>query len=196
MFVKSRRPRCVLGQKDTKDGPLCQITPEESGWYHAYVNKFLLGEADSFMAKKFRNRFCMSYPSYMALLDQVKSDNRFKHWCGNKSNCKKSSPVELLLLGLLRYLGRGWTFDDIEEQTAILCDVHPAFFHHFIDFGSTTLYLMHVLTPVNLAEAKSNMSEYTEAGFPGGVRSSNCTHITTERCKYNLKNNHLGAKSR
>ncbi len=47
MFVKSRRSRCVLGQrKDTEDGPLCVITPEESGWYCAYVNNFLLDEAD------------------------------------------------------------------------------------------------------------------------------------------------------
>ena len=147
------------------------------------------------MAKKFRNRFCMPCPSYMELLDQIKSDNRFERWCGDTWNGKKSSPVELLLLGSLRYLGRGWTFDDIEEQTAILCDVHRAFFHNFIDFGSTTLYSMHVLTPVNLAEAQSNMAEYSEAGFPGCFRASDCTHITTERCEYNLKNNHLGAKN-
>jgi hypothetical protein len=195
VFVKSRRPRCVLGRKDTEDGPLCQITPEESGWYRAYVNSFLLGEADLSMAKKFQNRFRMPYPSYMVLLDQIKSDKRFKRWCGNKSNRKKSSPIEILLLGLLRYLGRGWMPDDIKEQTAISCDVHRAFFYHFIDFGSTTLYSMHVLTPVNLAEAKSNMSEYAEAGFPGCVGLSDCTHLTTERCEYNLKNNHLGAKS-
>ena len=137
----------------------------------------------------------MPYPSYMELLDQIKSDNRFERWCGHKWNGKKSSPVELLLLGLLRYVGCGWTFDDIKEQTAILCDVHHAFFHNFIDFGSTTLYSMHVLTPVNLAEAQSNMAEYSEAGFPGCFRASDCTHITTERCEYNLKNNHLGAKS-
>ncbi len=39
-FVKSCSLRCVLGRKDTEDGPLCAITPEESGWYHAYVNNF------------------------------------------------------------------------------------------------------------------------------------------------------------
>jgi hypothetical protein len=53
VFVKLRHLRCVLGQKETEDGPLCQITPEESGWYCAYVNNFLLDEADSFMAKNF-----------------------------------------------------------------------------------------------------------------------------------------------
>ena len=191
-IVKSRRSRCVLGRKDTEDGPLCVITPEESGWYRAYVNNFLLEEPDSFMAKKFRNRFRLPYPSYKELLHQISSDSRFERWCGHKWNGKKSSPVQLLLLGTLRYLGRGWMFDDIEEQTA---SVHHNFFHKFIEFGSTTLYSMHVIKPFHLAEAQSNMSEYAEAGFPGCVGSTDCTHITTERCEYNLKNNHLGGKS-
>ena len=39
------------------------------------------------------------------------------------------------------------------------------------------------------------MQEYKVAGFPGCVGSTDCTHITTERCEYWLKNNHLGPKS-
>jgi hypothetical protein len=91
-------------------------------------------------------------------------------------------------------LGRGWTFDDIEEQTAISVSVHHNFSTKFIEFGSTTLYSMHVITPVNLTEVQTNMAEYAEAGFPGCVGATD-THIPTERCEYNLKNNHLGAKS-
>jgi hypothetical protein len=30
-----------------------------------------------------------------------------------------------------------------------------------------------------MAEAQSNMTEYMEAGFPGCVGLSDCTHITT-----------------
>jgi hypothetical protein len=126
-IVKSRRSRCVLGRKDTEDGPLCVITPEESGWYRAYVNNFLLEEPESFMAKKFRNRFRLPYPSYKELLHQIVSDSRFERWCGHKWNGKKLLPVQLLLLGSLRYLGRGWTFDDIEEQTVISVSVHRKF---------------------------------------------------------------------
>jgi hypothetical protein len=105
------------------------------------------------------------------------------------------SPVELLLLDSLCYLGHGWTFDDCEESTAIDSDVHLSFFRVFIKFGSTVLFNKWVLTPVNLPEALSNMKEYSEAGFPGCVGSSDCTHIVTDRCEYNLKNNHLGAKN-
>jgi hypothetical protein len=125
--------------------------------------------------------FRSPYTSYKDIFTQIKLDNWFKRWCGFKTNAKTNSPIELLLLGLLHYLRRGWTFDDIEEQTAILISVHCKFFNAFIDFGCTTLYSTHVSTPVNLAEAQSNMAEYTEGGFPGCVGSTDCTHITTER---------------
>ena len=36
----------------------------------------------------------------------------------------------------------------------ISVDVHRNFFHKFIEYGSTTLNSLHVLTPVNLAEAQ------------------------------------------
>ena len=48
--------------------------------------------------------------------------------------------MELLILGLLGYLNRGWTFDICEESTAIDSDVHRSFFRVFIKFGSTVLY--------------------------------------------------------
>ena len=92
--------------------------------------------------------------------------------------------MELLLLGLLCYLGRGWTFNDCEESTAIDKEVHRIFFPVFFVYGSTStvLYKRWVLTPVNLPEAQLNMKEYSMAGFPGCVGSWDCTHIVTDKC--------------
>jgi hypothetical protein len=54
-------------------------------------------------------------------------------------------PIELLVLGALRYLGRrGLTFDDLEEYTAINEETHCQFLHRFIEFGSKTLYIWYV----------------------------------------------------
>ena len=47
----------------------------------------------------------------------------------------------VLVLGSLHYIGHGWTFDDIEEQTTISREMHRLFFHNFINFCSTSLYL-------------------------------------------------------
>ena len=139
------------------------------------------------MRAKFRNRFRIPYSNYLELLQWIRDDTRFACWCGAKVNNKMSSPIELLVLGSLRYLGRRWTFDDIKEQTAISREVHWTFFHAFIDYCSTTLYSRFVLTPVHLPEARSNMREYEVAGFLGCVGSTDCTHVTTERCEYRLK---------
>ena len=139
------------------------------------------------LQKAFCLRFRLPYGNYLDLVQLIQSSVLFDRWCGFKSNNKKVSPVELLVLGSLRYLGHGWTFDDCEESTAIDKEVHCCFFHVFILFGSTELYKKWVMTPENLPEANSNMHEYSQAGFPGCVGSCDCTHIVTERCEYKLK---------
>jgi hypothetical protein len=125
----------------------------------------------------------------------VCKDKLFDRWCGFKKNNRMVSPVELLIHGTLHYLGHGWTFNNCEESTAIDQEVQHSFYRVFILFGSTVLYKQCVLTPINLTEAKSKMHEYSKAGFPGCIGLLNCTHIITDCCEYNPKNNHLGAKS-
>ena len=159
-----------------------------------YVSNFYLIENQK-MQSKFRARFCIPYDNFRELVHWVTIDPLFDRWCGKKCNNKRSSPVELLVLGLLRYLGRGWTFDDIEEATAISKEVHRVFFHKFIRFGSTELFSKFVVTPISVVDALTHMAEFSSAGLPGCIGSIDCPHIVTERCEYNLKNNHLGFKS-
>ena len=69
----------------------------------------------------------MPFENYLELVEKceeigMEKGQLFYRWCGeNKSNNEKSSNIELLLLGSLRYLGRIWTFDDIEECTFKSC---------------------------------------------------------------------------
>jgi hypothetical protein len=190
---KTQTQRYIYTLRDTEDGLLEIIPPQESLWYHFYICNFYIYE-DEKLEKVFWQQFCLPYTQYQELLDLVASINLFDRWCGCRKNNKKVSPVELLVFGSLCYLSRGQTFDGCEESTVIDKEVYCCFFDIFIQFGSTVLYKKWVLTPVNLPKAKSNMEEYTQVRFPGCV-GSYCTHIVTERCQYNLKNNHIGAKS-
>jgi len=182
---KKRAPRGVLAWKDTEDRPLEIILPEDSLWYKAYVSNFLMLEPELSMAKKFRERFRLPYTNFLQLVASVSESKLFDRLCGHKTNNKQASPIELLVLGSLRYLGRGWTFVDVEENTAISKEVHRTFFHCFVEFGSTVLYDKDDLTPDNVNEAKTHMREFEEDGFPGCVGSLDATHITTDRCEYN-----------
>ena len=83
------------------------------------------------LQKAFRNRFHLPYQQYLELVEQVKSNKLFDRWCGVKCNNKNVSPVELLVLGTLRYLGCGWTFDNCNESTVIDKEVHCHFFKFY-----------------------------------------------------------------
>jgi len=102
---KTRSPRCVYGRKDSADSELQILKPKECQWWDMYVNNYLMLE-DSSMRAKFRNRFRIPYSNYLELLQWIRDDPRFARWCGAKVNNKMSSPIELLVLGSLRYLGR------------------------------------------------------------------------------------------
>ena len=53
---------------------------------------------------------------------------------------RRGVPLDLLILGALRYLGRGWTFDDLEEATGISEETHRTFFHEFCEVGARILF--------------------------------------------------------
>ncbi len=125
---------------------------------------------------------------------EIKHPNHFKCWMHMDAAKQESSPLELLLLGTLCYLGHGWTFDDIEEATNINKETHRQFLHVFIKFGSTVLFDKHVCMPTNAEEAADHMSEYFIAGLPGCVGSADATHVILEKCFHGLAQMHKGFK--
>lgn len=186
---KKRRKRRPILAKRNEEGELEVITPRESWWYTLYVECPNLH--DERFHKKFRRRFRMPYEQFCQLVEDAVEEEWFPRWMK-----EKSSPIELLLLGSLRYLGRGFTFDDCEESTAISEEVHRVFFHQFINIGSTILFDQHVRTPVSPQEAAAHTGEFEMAGFPGCVGSSDATHITIEKCSQRLRQFHKGGKSK
>jgi hypothetical protein len=72
---------------------------------------------------------------------------------------KSSSPLELLILGALRYLGRGCTFDDCAENTTIGEETHRVFFHSFTEIGSTVFFRKYILTPATAEELLQHQHE-------------------------------------
>lgn len=89
-------------------------TSRESAWYHAYVGE-RSGQCMNPLkkrGKKFRRRFRMPMASFRALITEIREDNWFPTYEKKNALGDIGVPLELLVLGALRYLGRGWTFDD------------------------------------------------------------------------------------
>ena len=190
---KTRRRKYVMARR-VEGGELERIQPTESFWYTYYVQEPLLD--DERFVKKFRNRFRLPYDKYKELCSYCSDSELFVRWIGKDATGRDATPITLLVLGSLRYLGRGWTFDDVEEATAVSKEVHRTFFHKFIEFGSTTLYEKYVVFPTTFEEAKKHMHEFAIAGLPGAMGSTDATHILLWNCEYNLRNNHLGGKKK
>ena len=82
----------------------------------------------------------MPHHSLIELHDDIINHEMLCLWTSNDAARVKPSDTKLLLLGALRYIGRGWTFDDIEEATAISRETNRRFFPVFIEYGSSVLH--------------------------------------------------------
>ena len=123
---KKRRAKAPILAKRTENGELEEIRPTESLWYILYISNPNT-ECNCFQ-EKFRCRFRMPHSSFIELVADAKTGNWFPTWMGTSCTKKESSPLGLMILGSLRYLGRGWTFDDCEEATAVGEETHRCCF--------------------------------------------------------------------
>ena len=185
---KTRQKRSSLLELRGLDGIRRPATPFDMPWYKMYVLEPMLDKKK--FHKKFRNRFRQPYSEYVQFVKDAKEGRWFPRWM----QCNSTAPLELLILGAFRYLGRGWTFDDLEEATAISAEVHRNFFHQFVHVGRTILYDLHVVTPRTTEDSLTHQHEFNMTGFHGCIGSSDATHISVEKCAYRLRNNHLGGK--
>ena len=86
-------------------------TSDDSPWWIDYI---LFPELmTQQMLHKFRDHFRMSFRQWQDLVKLMKSSVLFSSWFdGNTNGCGvEASPIELLCLGALRYIGRKCTFD-------------------------------------------------------------------------------------
>lgn len=197
----TRRPQGVMYHR-LETGDLERVTPTASLWYCLYCRGQENG--NSLMPgfdTKFRNRFRLPYENYLELAtlcieDSRNTDGYFHRWCPGKKTFAQQpcAPIELLLLTSLRYLGRGWTFDDLEESTAISAEVIRCFFHRFVAFGADVLFRQWVSIPSTLDSVRLTSAEYRIAGFPGCVGSMDATNIECDRISYKFRQDHLSFK--
>jgi DDE superfamily endonuclease len=169
------------------------LKPEQTYWYLVYVKNPMVEDAK--WQKKFRRRFRMPYSEFPGMLDRMRDSGMFKRWYGTDAVKKPASPIELLLLGALRYLGRGLTFDDLEEYTAINEETHRQFFHIFIKFGAEYLYPRFVYYPKTAMEYSTHREEFNDGGLHGAGFSTDATNVLLWRLSHNLKQSHIGFKN-
>ncbi len=101
-------------------------------------------------------------------MHEVKRSTLFKSWSAGSRGAagNASTPLEILVLGAFRYLGRAVTFDELEEQTGVSGETHRRFFHVYIEFGRTIFFEKYVQVPSD-DDIESSSREYLVAGLAG-----------------------------
>ena len=190
---KPRREKAVVWRTD-EEGVRRVLPPTKSAWCNMCVAHPNVGSGR--FQQRFRKRFRMPYESYLLLVNQTKGNELFDRSAPGKTDAVGNpvAPISLLILSALRCLGRGWTFDDLSENTAISEEVLRVFFHKFLDWGSTVLFRSCVQAPINLETAKAQEHEFRLAGMPGCIGSMDATHVALEKCAFRLRQVHLAAK--
>ena len=180
---KKRRGRKGVVFYTDENGIRKVLPPILSFWYNYYCSREIR-ERSTHTTKwlnKFRRRFSLPYKCFLELVDMAIADpNHFQRWKPGTTDAvgKECAPIHLLVLTSLRYMGRGWTFDDLEEATAISESVCREFFHEFVLFGTRVLYPKYVHPPHTTEEAASISHEFSIAGFPGCLGLMDATHIS------------------
>ena len=173
------------------DGTIRALTPCDTLWYLLYVKTT---PQDDRLKKIFRNRFRVPHYYFTQLADEISENELFSRWKNSDAVGDKPSNIKLLLLGSLRYLGRSWTFDDINEANGISREVNRIFFLCFIEFGSSSMYKKYVIDVANSINISNHEQLFGLAGMNGCIGSGDATHISMLNCPSWAANSHKGFK--
>lgn len=164
---------------------------DSTNWYKLYViNPGKENDRDTMIqryddatsaGKQFRTRFRLPFLLYLDLLERVKAAEKdpesvlYRSSAGPKSN--KMYPVELFLLGALRYMGRNATFDCLAENTTISESRHRNWTYCFVKWYTETQYPSKCRFPTTANEVADLMQQYDAVALPGIIGSMDGTVI-------------------
>jgi hypothetical protein len=86
-------------------------------------------------------------------------------------------PRELLVMGVLKTLGRGLVLEELETGSRVSKTAHGAFLHSFIKELVLRQYAEHIRAPSTVEEIRECVEPYRNVGFDGAIGSTDCTHI-------------------
>ena len=115
-------------------------------------------------------------------MNEICDHEIFNRWSNKDATRDSSVPIELLLLGFLRYVGRGFTLDDLKECNVISGETHRQFMFNYILYGSTFHWNEYVIKTTTNQDAEYNAELFATAGFPGCIGSVDGTQVLLESC--------------
>ena len=135
-----------------------------SSW-SCYVNDGPWMYPSTKYGKLFRRRFRLPWQAFKEIVCMHREEHDFNE--GPDAVGRPCVPIELKILGVLRVLGRGYTFDDVAEHVVSGEEIHRVFFIKFVDVYASKYVDRWVAAPKTSAELLKKTTEYREAKLNG-----------------------------
>ena len=145
--------------------------------------------------KTFQKMFRVPYLLFLNIHHHINNNNNNNK--GKRDCCRKAQiDCRLLVLGSLRYLGIGTTFDALEEVTHVSGTSHQNFFlNEFLSWGVTVAReIIFLLRNDDKYDAVEEV--YWVQGLPGCVGSIDCVHLSWDRCRSGLLGECVGKEGK
>ena len=152
--------------------------------YLHHPNKEQQMSDDSKFGKKFRLRFRVPYVLFLGIVEDI----RKKYKVSNKNKYGLASvKLELLVLGSLRFIATGCSFDLIEELTSVSDEKHRTFFRDHFSYWGMRASKDHITMPETKEEIRHIMGLYKRNGHPGCIGSVDCVHVVWDKCRSGMQ---------
>lgn len=160
----------------------------------------ILGHPQS---KLFRRRFAVPFSTFRNIVEEARSwmsmkGNLDEKLGDSRADCRGTEgvPLELKILGALRMLAKGCSFDAIAELSGMSISTMQPFFHYFWNKFTEVYREIWIKYPKTPEEAADNLAVYRRLGFPGAVGSVDCTHVLWERCPAQFQSTYTGKEKK
>lgn len=167
------------------------VNHSESTWGNMLKNKADLLDPQSALGKIFKLRFRIPYHVFLLLVAWTESWYWYSE--ANPEGVRKfdaagvpAVPVELLVLGCLRILGRSYCLDGITELSGISTAKMEQFFLYWVYKVATTLKPEWLRRPTT-TELAGIMEIYAFLGLAGCIGSFDVVHIPWGMCAFGLR---------
>ena len=136
--------------------------------------------------KKFRRRFRIPYVIFENIRDEIiklfYSDRKT-----TDSRGREVVDIALLVLGALRFVATGCTYDALDELTCVAGETHRVFIRDIFTSWGRHAAKEHIRLPVTDEEIRHVTGMYERSGCPGCIGSVDCVHIVWDKCNAGMR---------
>ena len=150
---------------------------------------------DTRQGKQFRYNYRMPWVEVDKLVRTFKEHPEWLSYRGARSsNGTKSCPLEMLIMGVLYWMGDACSWRTIENLSnrSLSQESFRKFAPHFWQAVATHIAPDHIVLPETLDDVAKLAAQYEKRGFPGAIGSVDGVQIAWEACPFAWKRHCTG----